>query len=443
MDDPNRQHAVPAWRALLRRFATLAAGEGATRLVGFVAVVVMARRLSPGAFGLVVLGTTLVNWFRIVVDSGTEVIGVRDVARAPQRFRELVEPILGLRLALSAAAVALFVVAASALPGTATDREAAVLFALILPVVAMNLRWIVLGVEKAKAVAVGNVLCQIVILGVVVEFVRGRHDVLMVPLGMAAGELLYAVVVLGAVTRQFGFLRPRIDLGAWTRVLRSGLPLTINGIARTALYSFDVLLIALVLTRFDVGLYGAAYKPVMFGSTFVGLLSVSFLAAYSASSHSAERASLVRRTVLAAGAAGSVSALVLCGVAGTFLTTVFGPDYAGATTALMILSWTIPVLALTLPYGNALIEGDRQGVLMRNNLVGAAVNVAGNLAAVPLFGIQGAAAVTLASLLLVLVLTYSSAVRLGLAQPIRGALAGREPRVSMVMTTSTPERESA
>jgi O-antigen/teichoic acid export membrane protein len=109
----------------------------------------------------------------------------------------------------------------------------------------------------------------------------------------------------------------------------------------------------------------------------------------------------------------------------------------------MILSWTIPVLAVTLPYGNALIDGDRQGVLMRNNLVAAAVNVAGNLAAVPLLGIEGAASVTLASLLLVLVLTYSSAVRLGLAQPIRVALAGREPRVSTVMATSTPERESA
>jgi O-antigen/teichoic acid export membrane protein len=109
----------------------------------------------------------------------------------------------------------------------------------------------------------------------------------------------------------------------------------------------------------------------------------------------------------------------------------------------MILSWTIPVLAVTLPYGNALIDGDRQGVLMRNNLVAAAVNVGGNLAAVPLLGIEGAASVTLASLLLVLVLTYSSAVRLGLAQPIRVALARTDPRVSTVMAPSRPERESA
>jgi O-antigen/teichoic acid export membrane protein len=421
MAESDHPKTEPAWRALLRRFTALVAGESVARLLGFVAVILIARRLNPAGFGVGVFGTTLVHWFRIVVDSGTETMGVRDVAREPWRFRELTERILGLRLALSAAAVVLFVGAASVLPGTATDRRAGYLFALILPVVAMNMRWMVLGVEKAKAVAVGNIASQVVMVIGVLLLVQTHDDVLWVPVSMAAGELLYAVVVLVAVRRRFGLVLPRVDLEAWMRVLRSGLPLTITSIARTALYSFDVLLIAAVLARYDVGLYGAAYKPVMFGATIVGLLSVTFLASL-ASSQGADRVALVRRTVVTGVAAGSVAALGLSLLAGRLMTDLFGESYAGAATALVILAWTIPLMAATLPYSNALIAADRQRVLMVNNLYAAGANVLANLAAVPLFGIEGAAAVTVASFLLVLVLDYLSAVRLDLVEPIGSSL---------------------
>jgi O-antigen/teichoic acid export membrane protein len=428
MDRSDRPHRQSVWRRLLKSFSALAAGEGAARLIGFIAVVLLARRLNPVAFGLVVVGTTLVNWFRIVVDSGTEVIGVRDVARDPRRFREIVEPILGLRLALSLAAGGLLAGVAMVLPATATDRQAAVLFAVILPVVALNLRWMVLGVEKAKAVAVGNVASQAVLVAGVFTLVLDRGDVLVVPALLAIGELLYAIIVLGAVVRRFGVLRPRVNLSRWVGLLRSSWPLAANGVARTALYSFDVLLIGIVLSRWEVGLYGAAYKPVMFASGMVALLSVSFLAVCSAPEVLGERGAMVRRTALIAGAAMAPVALVTSLVADPFLTGFFGPDYGAAAPALAILAWTLPVLACTLPYGSVLIAADRQRRLMRNNLTGAGFNVGANLLAVPLVGIEGAAAVTVASLLLVLVLNQRDAVRLGLAEPILPRAAGQVPQ---------------
>lgn len=428
MDDLNVPNTQPAWRALVRRFAALASGESAARLIGFVAVILMARRLSPTGFGLVVLGTTLVNWFRIVVDSGTEVIGVRDVARNPRRFREIAEPILGLRLALSLAAGGLLAGTAVLLPATATDRQAAVLFAVVLPVVALNLRFMVLGVEKAKAVAVGNVASQAVIVAGVVTLVQSRHDLLLVPAVLAVGELLYAIVVLGAVARRFGLVRPRVNLTAWFGLLRTGFPLTVNSVARTALYSFDVVLIGILLSRWEVGLYGAAYKPVMFGSGLVALLSVSVLAACSVPGAAGERAALVRRTALTAGGVTTLVAVGLSLGADLFLTRFFGQGYGAAAPALAILAWTLPVLACTIPYGSVLIAADRQRRLMRNNLTGAAFNVAANFVAVPLVGIEGAAAVTVASLLIVLVLNQRDAVRLGLAEPF-AALRPRGGRV--------------
>jgi O-antigen/teichoic acid export membrane protein len=52
-------------------------------------------------------------------------------------------------------------------------------------------------------------------------------------------------------------------------------------------------------------------------------------------------------------------------------------------------------------------------------VVGAVFNVAANFAAIPLVGIEGAAAVTIASELLNLGLNYRSATRLGVAPGLR------------------------
>src|SRR5205823_3311667 len=49
------------WRGLVASFGALAAGEGAARALGFVAVALLARRLGVTAFGLVTLGVSLVG----------------------------------------------------------------------------------------------------------------------------------------------------------------------------------------------------------------------------------------------------------------------------------------------------------------------------------------------------------------------------------------------
>ena len=85
------------------------------------------------------------------------------------------------------------------------------LFALVLPMLAFNLRWMVLGVQQARAVAVGNVAGRVLLMVGVLLLVWNVHDTLHVPLLQAGAELTYALVVLAAVTRRFGLIRPRID----------------------------------------------------------------------------------------------------------------------------------------------------------------------------------------------------------------------------------------
>jgi O-antigen/teichoic acid export membrane protein len=405
----------------MRSFVALAGGEGVARLFGLVATLVLARRLEPSGFGLVTLGITLVGWFGIVVDSGTETLNIREISRAPDRFREIADRVLGLRLVLALVAGGAYALGVVEFANSELSRSVLLPFALVMPAVALNLRWMVLGLRQARAIALGNVAARIIFLIGVVTLVYGHQGLLRVPYLQAFSELVYGLVIIGIVARGFGWARPRVDLLAWKQTLRGSLPLMIHGFARSALVTSDLLLIDLLLGPHSLGLYAAASKPVLFFAAAIGLFSVSFLANYSAAAHD-EAAELFRRAARVLLGSSVAVAVVLSAGAAVIVPLLFGSKYDAATAPLAILSWALPAMALTVPYSNALIAGHMQVVLMRNTIIGAVFAVAAGAAGIEAMGIKGAAIVRVAASLLVLLLNHRSASTRGLA-PRLGSVA--------------------
>lgn len=383
--------AARGWRGVVRGFGILAGGETLARLLGFAAIVVMTRRLGPEGFGVVAVGTTLVAWTALVVDAGTEQRAVRDLSRAPERARSLAEPLLGLRIALALVLGACLAGGALGF-GAGGDSEALALFALALPAVALNPRFMAVALRASGGVAAGNVLGQIVLLVGVIVLV-GSGDVRTVPILVAAGEALYAAVVLAFLVPRVGALRPRVDVRGWWENLLAGRALLGTNAARAVVYSADLLLIALLLGDADAGHYGAAYKPVLFVSGAMGLFYVNFLAAHQEGT-AEDRSGLATRALRTTPVVAGAVALAITLSAPFVTTLVFGDGFAPAAAAMAVLAWTLPLQAANGVYANLLISAGRERVLLRSNGWGAAGNVLANLAVIPLLGIAGAAAVT-------------------------------------------------
>ena len=416
----DRQH-LSSWRTLLRSFTELSLGETLARLLGFVALVLMTRRLGPAAFGVVTLGVTLMLWFKIIVDAGTETLNVSVIARSPDRFKEIASAVLGLRLCLSALAIALFLPTAFLF---ASDSQLVLaLFALVFPIVALNLRFMVLGLRAAKGVALGNVAAQFLLAAGVFFLVAGPDETFVVPLLTAASELVYGLVVVMFVSRRFGFPVPRIDVPAWRPTLRGGLPLMISQLASGVVQWVNLFLVAALLGSYWTGVYGAAYKPLLFFATLVALLSGSFLASFSAASP-AQAGDLFFRTTRLALVASVVLATTLSVGSSFFLGAAFGAEYTAGATALSILAWFIPMTVVASMYGTVLIATGRPGLLMRHIVAASIVSVGASVVAVSVAGIAGAAAVTVLSHALVGFLNHRSCTRLGLA-PSGGAMLRR------------------
>jgi O-antigen/teichoic acid export membrane protein len=404
---PQALDANSAWRRVLRRFLALAVGEGGARAVSFIAVVVLARRLGPGGFGLVTLGLSIAGWLAIAVDSGTETLSIREIARRPSEFRAIADRMLALRLAMSLAAAAVFAAGVYVFSSSVHDRSVVLRFALILPAVALNLRWMVLGIGGSRAVAVGNIASRLLFTAGVVLLVETGDDVTRVPYLEAAGECVYALIILGLVARRFGWPRPKVDLPYWRTTLRQSLPLMLHGAARATTLAFDVFVVAVILGPSTVGVYGAALKPVVAMLGALGLLLVSFLSSYAATSEE-HAAALFRRTLLVGALIAVPATLVLSAGSEVIVPLLFGHGFHESIGLMAVVAWTIPLAAVGVPYAGALIARGHQVQLMRNSVVGVVFTIAATLPAVAVVGVYGAALVRVATSVLVLLLNVRS-----------------------------------
>jgi PST family polysaccharide transporter len=262
------------WTRLVRSFATLAVGEGAARFFGLIAALVLARRLGPSGLGLAALGISLVGWFRFVVDSGTEALKTRLISETPERFRELADRVLGLRLMSALVASVLYIIVVVALSRSSFDRMVLLSFVLVLPAMALNLRWMVLGIRAQRAVAIANALARLVFVIGIVLLVYPHGGVRRVPYLEALSELTYGLVIIYLISHAVGIVRPRVDVAAWARTLRQSLPLMVVGLTQATLLFADILLIGGLKGPRFAGYYGAAVRPALFVSSVLSLFAV-------------------------------------------------------------------------------------------------------------------------------------------------------------------------
>jgi O-antigen/teichoic acid export membrane protein len=397
--------AQRGWRMVLRRTAALVAGEGAARVVGFVIVLLLARRLGPTGFGVVTFGLTLVGWLAFVTDSGTEVLNVREIARRPRQFKQIAEQMLGLRLALSALATVVFVVGVMLFARSDLTRSTLLLFAFILPATALNLRWMVLGVGGSRAIALGLILSRLFVLAGVLLVVADLTDLKRVPVLEAVGALVYALTILWIVGGGWR-LRPRANLAVWKDTLRRSVPLMVNGLARSAVVSFDILVIELALGPRSVGIYGVASKPALFFTACVGLFSLAFLSAFSATAP--ESAAALKGQALRWAVGIAVLAAACLSAASVLIPAVFGERYERAVPLLAVMAWRVPLAVLAGVYSSVLIARDRQVDLMNNSIVTACFVIVADIVAVVTVGLMGAAVVSVAAAGLAFLLNWRS-----------------------------------
>lgn len=391
-------------RRLLGGFAVLAAMTFVTQAIGFVALAIAARRLGPESLGAANYALGVGLYFAIPANFGITIMGIRDVGREPERAREIAAEVLGVRLVLSAT-LALAMLALT--PVLAFDDQTR----MVMPIAAATVlvggvgaEWLLLGRQRMVGVGVGRLVGQLAYGAAIIAFVRGDGNGAVLFCAFTMGSIaLTAVLNQIAVRDEIGRPRVCLDLSRLRRRAVDAVPFGVSVVAIQIYFSIDSIMLGVLSGAEAVGQYTVAYKIPLALYGVLGLWSASLYP--QAARLVMDAPEQLRDQVDAFTTLGIGLALPLAAgaaVLGTALIPVlFGTDFAAGGTPFVLLSCALALAIVAVGFSAVLAAGGDERRYALGVSLGAALNIAINVVAIPLYGTTGAAAATVASELLV------------------------------------------
>jgi O-antigen/teichoic acid export membrane protein len=387
---------------ITRAIGALAGGEVLARAAAFLATALLARRLGPEGFGVIGFAMAVCGYLSLGVNGGLGDVGTREVARAPGQAGHLYSSVATIRMVLAAAAMLVLGLIALLLPVPPVTRLVVFLSGLTIFSVALDPTWVFRALERPVVAGAGLVLGQVVYAVAVLVLIHEPADVTRVPILQFGGELVAALALVVVLFRR---ARPRFALLEGWRLLRRTGYLSLARMLRTLVISADVIMLAFLTTEREVGLYTAAYRITFLLMAVAGSVSAAYMPSYARVVQGGP-AGLKRLIDSSLGLALLIGAPLVAGVmatAGPLILLLFGAEYADATLSTQLLALSVGIMFVYWCVSVLLIVAHRSREYAAIHGTSAAANILLNLVLIPRFGIEGAAAATLASEVIVVV----------------------------------------
>lgn len=377
-----------------------ALGKTAVLAIGAVSVAVTTRYLGTAGYGQLALALAFVQMFGLLADLGLLTVVVREVSRDAAQLQRLVGNALTLRLALSVGVIALAGLASLALPYTPRVRVAIVIAGAPLMLGMANTALVAvfqarLRMDRAMVGDVVGRAAAFAALLVAVELDLGFYAVV----ATGAVGAAVALAITSRLVRPFARIRPRAQPDVWRSLIVRAAPVGAALAVTEVYFRADTVIVSVFRSYGEVGLYALGYRLI----ELLGLLPAVVMTSVFPllSRHLSDGGALAGRIVDAtADLFVAIGTPIVAGglvVAPQLVRLLGGDRFAGAATPLRILLVAGALSFVSGLFGQSLIAGGREKWALRIALAALVFNVSLNLALVPPYGINAAAAVAVAS----------------------------------------------
>lgn len=370
-------------------------GYGAGIVLSVASAVVLLRYLSVEDFGRYTQVIALVTIVAGLTDAGMTSIGVREYSvRERSEGRALLRNLLGMRLVVTAAGIAIALAFA-----VAAGYTAPMLAGLLLAGVALvfQISQGTIGVPLQSGLRLGWVTA--------LELLRqgGTVLALLVAVGAGAGlavllaaplPIAIALLVLtGWLVRGPVSLRPAFDRDTWSWVLALTLPFAAATTVGVIYAYVTIVIMSVVSTEAETGIFGAAFRVFVVIATVPGLLVMTAFPVLARAARDDRRrlGYAVQRLFEVCAILGVGVALVTVVAAPTVIELLAGETYDGAAPVLQIQGFALLASFLVALGGFALLSLRRHRPLLLANGAALATSAGLTLALAPGEGAIGAA----------------------------------------------------
>ncbi|MEJ7784155.1 MAG: oligosaccharide flippase family protein [Solirubrobacteraceae bacterium] len=397
-------------RLIALNASALTIGRLLNAVLGIIGIGITSRYLGVDLFATLVTVTAFTVLFAGFADMGVATIGARELAKRPDDTRRLLDSLFTIGIALQLFAAAIVIASASIVySGTDGSVERESILLLVLPPLLLSgaaapATAYLLAAQRGYAAAVASTVASVAMTLILVLAVTLDLGFTAVLIAHVAQSIAFVAVMLAFALPRIRFL-PSWDPALSKQLLGWALPLGVVLILTSLYWRIDIVLLSIVGTQQDVGIYGLAYKVADTFYVIPAFVMVTLLPAFARLAQDAgRRDELVQKMTTVMPVAVAPLVVLTVAFADEITTIAGGDDFDGAAPVLQILMFGVAAGFLRAVLTEALIAVNRQVWLMYATGALLAVNVALNLVLIPVLGARGAAAAFAASEAVALVL---------------------------------------
>jgi PST family polysaccharide transporter len=236
----------------------------------FLSLIYLARMLGVENFGIFSFAHITVTYFWLAVDLGTNMYGVREVAKPTSLPRKTLASLLSMRITSGILVFAIFLSVTEIFIKSEVQRKVFLAFSLYLISRSIYTEWFLRGLEKFKYVAIGNLCTFGFFLLSILFLVKSKDHVAMSSLFFSLSFLSGGLIFLLLTRKSLNGLRIKLvySIRDWVYHLRESIHFTFsNGLA--ILYQqLPLFFLGIFSSNYDLGLYSAAQRAI-FAIVFV------------------------------------------------------------------------------------------------------------------------------------------------------------------------------
>ncbi len=343
---------------VVSNFSWSVVSEATGKGVFFFTNVYLARTLGVSNYGLFTLAQTITYYFWLAVDLGTNMYGIREIAKNKERAAEIVNPLLTLRITAGIIVFSLYTLLSFLFDITTLQKFTFIGCGFYLLTYSFYPDWIFKGIEKFKYIAFGSFISSIIFLVGVFLFVKGNQDVIKASFIWSLSYFWGSLSLIYFLLKKMRIIyRPCFNIKIWILHIRESIFFTISGTLMVIYQYLPLILLGTFYTSYEVGIFSASYKVITMACSAGFLIPIAF---YPVFSELYEKDKIkfknnhknFQRIMLTLG--------VLFGCVGTFfgyniIKLLFGYQYIESVKVFRILIWVVPLYFLRYTYGTVLL----------------------------------------------------------------------------------------
>ena len=363
------------------------------RGVFFVTNIYLARTLGVSNFGLFALAQTITYYFWLAVDLGTNMYGIREIARNKENAEEIINPLLTLRITAGFVVFSICTLFLFLLDISIMKRLTFVGCSLYLITYAFYSEWILKGLEKFKYIAFGSFVSSLTFLICTIYFVKGNDDLITASFIWSLSYFLGSISLLYFLYKRLSIkYTPSFNFKIWFSHVKESIYFTISGSLMVFHQYLPILMLSIFFTSYEVGLFSAPYRTTnsicnlgfLLPMAFYPILSDSYLNDLSAFSKANK---LLFKIMFVIGFCMSLSGMIYSSDIITFL---FGHEYMESIKAFKLLIWLVLIIFVRYSIGIAILSMGLQRWQALSSGIALGSNIILGLLLIPKYSIEGA-----------------------------------------------------